>query len=136
MDKKLFKKKCEQYLFRQSIMDLRAYGRYLNLLAPTTLKKEALIKEIIQAICGEIVPQRGKRGAPIKNSYVEPQIIEEVEKLKKEYGFDETEEIIFDKISKIKEKDSNFVLQINFSIENLSLDQKRSLNSFLNSLLK
>ena len=98
--------------------------------------KEALIKEIIQAICGEIVPQRSKRGAPIKNSYVEPQIIEEVEKLKKEYGFDETEEIFFDKISKIKEKDSNFVLQINFSIENLSLDQKRSLNSFLNSLLK
>ena len=134
MDKKLFKEKCEQYLFRQSIMDLRAYGRYLNLLAPTTLKKEALIKEIIQVICGEIVPQRSKRGAPIKNSYVEPQIIEEVEKLKKEYGFDETEEIIFDKISKIKEKDSNFVLQINFSIENLSLDQKRFLNSFLNSL--
>ena len=136
MDKKLFKEKCEQYLFRQSIMDLRGYGRYLNLLAPTTLKKEALIKEIIQAICGEIVPQRSKRGAPIKNSYVEPQIIEEVEKLKKEYGFDETEEIFFDKISKIKEKDFNFVLQINFSIENLSLDQKRSLNSFLNSLLK
>ena len=57
MDKKLFKGKCEQYLFRQSIMDLRAYGRYLNLLAPTALKKEALIKEIIQAICGEIVSQ-------------------------------------------------------------------------------
>ena len=80
---------------------------------------------------------KGVRGELLlKILIVEPQIIEEVEKLKKEYGFDETEEIIFDKISKIKEKDSNFVLQINFSIENLSLDQKRSLNSFLNSLLK
>ena len=80
---------------------------------------------------------KGVRGELLlKILIVEPQIIEEVEKLKKEYDFDETEEIFFDKISKIKEKDSNFVLQINFSIENLSLDQKRSLNSFLNSLLK
>ena len=37
-----FKGRCSEYLTKQSVYDLRAYGRYLNLSRPTDLRKKKI----------------------------------------------------------------------------------------------
>ena len=77
-----FKEVCAQYLNRQSLVDLRSYGRFLNLPRPTDFKKTELIGEILSVLCGEKNPQRTKRGAPIKNNYLNADILEKIEEIK------------------------------------------------------
>ncbi len=60
-----FEEACKAYLFPLSITDLRVYGRYLGLPAPTKLKKAELICEIIQVLCGEKTAVRTNKGAHI-----------------------------------------------------------------------
>lgn len=123
-----FKRACEEQLSAVSITMLRSYGRSLQLKAPTKLRKDLLIKEIIGVLCGEIVPQRNKKGAPAKNSYVAEKLIEKISELKKEY-------LLEDVKAEGKASPSNDVsLQLSINPSTLNENQKRLLNNFLNSL--
>ena len=75
----IFKLACERYLNTLGLGNLRSYGRFLQLKEPTKRNKAELIQEIIGVLCGEIIAKRTKRGAPIKNTYVEPQILQTVQ---------------------------------------------------------
>ena len=78
-----FKELCVQYLSELSLVDLRGYGRYLQLTAPTCLKKSDLIYEIVDVLCGKKIPTRTKRGAPIKNNYFKADIPLKIEEIRK-----------------------------------------------------
>lgn len=80
-----FKNSCADCLLKAGLNDLRGYGRSIGMRAATKLKKADLIKEIVGVLCGEIVPSPTKRGAPVKSCYVDPRLIEEIERLKREY---------------------------------------------------
>ncbi len=123
-----FKKACEAYLSTVSLVALRSYGRSLQLKAPTKLRKDMLIKEIIGVLCGEIIPQRNKKGAPAKNSYVDEKLIETISEFKKEYLLENVEK-------ESKTPHSNDVaLQLFINPSSLTEQQKQLLNDFLNSL--
>ena len=81
-----FKNACASYLKIQSLNDLRAYARMLHFTDPTKLKKDDLLEQVVAAVAGEIVPAgRNGRGAPVKNNYVPPTLIQTIENLKKQY---------------------------------------------------
>ena len=122
-----FKQACEAYLSTLSLTLLRSYGRSLQLKAPTKTGKSALIKEIIEVLCGEEKPQRNKRGAPIKNNYVDPALIEKVNELKERYLEHKTK-----KSEPVLSNDVSLQMFINPAA--LDENQKRLLNDFLNSL--
>ena len=128
--KKEFEEACEAYLFPLSIIDLRAYGRYLGLPAPTKLKKEELICEIIQVLCGEKTVARTNKGAPIKNNHYEDKIPLEINKIRTRiFG---KERAPADKDAKIEE--SVAPLQLSITMENLTKEQRQLLQQLLNSL--
>ena len=78
-------------------------------------------------LCGEMTPRRSNKGAPIKNDYVEPRILEEIDCLKRRYHYEESEE-------NVEVADSNVSLQILIKPSCLNKKQKQLLNNFLNSL--
>lgn len=126
----IFKKECERYLKGLSLTDLRCYGRYLNLPAPTNLKKANLIDEIIAVLGGEYCPKRNKRGAPIKNTHFSADILLEIERIReKVYGTK--------KMERESEQDGGEIgvtLQFSVRVDMLTVKQKKLLNDFLSSL--
>lgn len=123
-----FKRACEERLSALSVTMLRSYGRSLQLKCPTKLRKDLLIKEIVGVLCGEIIPQRNKKGAPAKNSYVDEKLIKTISELKKEYLLEGVE-------TESKTLCSNDVtLQLTINPSSLTEKQKQLLNEFLNSL--
>lgn len=113
-----FKNACEKYLNSIGLAALRAYGRSINLKEPTKKNKPDLIAEIVAVLCGELIPQRTKRGAPVKNDYVDPQLLTDIKELQRRYlpnTPSEQEEIVE-------------------LISGLSPDQKRCLLKFLKTL--
>ena len=110
--------------------DLRCYGRFLNLPAPTNCKKAKLIDEIVAVLSKEHQPIRNKRGAPIKNTYFSENILLEIENIRKRV-YDKEKEL--DKgIERGEEK--GVTLQFSVRIDILNTRQKKLLNDFLNSL--
>ena len=130
--KKEFEEACKAYLFPLSIIDLRAYGRYLGLPAPTKLTKAKLIYEIIQVLCGEKTVARTNKGAPIKNNHYEDKIPLEINKIRARIFAEERERGNKDKNTEIKE--SVTPLQLSITIENLTKEQRQLLQQLLNSL--
>lgn len=128
----LFKMKCTSYLHTQSINALRAYGRQLQLRSPTKMRKGELIEEIVKVLCGESAQQRGKKGAPIKNDYVQPKLLEEITCLQREYLGVEKEEA--EEEGEEAEEETGVSLQFAIKPAMLSEEQKRYLTDFLNSL--
>lgn len=82
---KIFKIKCLECLSSFNVHKLRAYGRYLQLPKPSTIKKDELLNQIISVLCGEDTPERNKRGAPIKNDDFPPEILDKISKLQRKY---------------------------------------------------
>ena len=81
-----FKSSCRVYLSSLSIGQLRSYGRNIGVAKSTTMKKEVLVEEIISVLSGETPPiSRSRKGAPVKNEYVEPEIPQKIEKLRMQY---------------------------------------------------
>ncbi len=77
-----------------SIGDLRAYGRVIGVDKPTTKVKTALIEEITLVLLGELKPiPQSTRGAPVKNNFVKPTVLNTINKLCADYH-------IFDKYPK------------------------------------
>ena len=127
-----FKRACKALLSSRDISMLRAYGRFLQLQYPTKLRKDLLIKEIIEVLCGEMKPQRNKKGKPPKNSYIDPSLIEEINGLKKEYLLEDVETV--SKTEKGATLLTETLLQLSINPSALSEKQKQLLNDFLNSL--
>jgi len=136
--KAYFKELCFEYLIQLSLVDLRAYGRFLKLPRPTYLKKEELINEILSVLCGEKNPTRTQRGAPIKNNWFSTEIPSVIEKLKRKAFGEELNLIQKKKTKREKEKISiqrnSVLLQFSIAVEKLNHRQKQLLNDFLNSL--
>ena len=135
--KECFKALCFEYLSKLSLVDLRAYGRFLNISKPTGVKKQALIEEIIKVLCGENKPVRGKRGAPAKSNRFDEKSPQEIEKLKRKVFGWETAIVCQTKPNVVDEKqESESVVCLKFSIalEKLDAKQKQLLKDFLNSL--
>lgn len=81
-----YKYKCKEYLLSLGIDALRAYGRSIGVEKPTTKKKNELIEDIISVLTGERAPiEQSKRGAPLRNDYVDPEIIARMENLRVPY---------------------------------------------------
>ena len=81
---------CKKALYLQlsyyNIRTLRTYGREIQLKTPTKSSKEELVQNIIAVICGEIQPNRSKRGAPVRREFKNPEIHEQVRLLCKAFG--------------------------------------------------
>ena len=143
-----FKRACEECLKGFTLNDLRNYARYLQLEKPTTQKKKPLIADIIAVICGELVPERNKKGKPPKNDYINPKIPLKLKDLQEKYATGNTVNVPEEAVNKNCPKNNNVLpllmnpsfpsapfhcqLVINFS--SLSEQQKEVLNLLLNSL--
>ena len=127
-----FKKDCTLYLSTLGLNTLRSYGRFLCLQAPTKRKKGALVESIVGVLCGEVATQRSKKGAPIKNDYVEPEVFEEITRLQNLYFGEGRYEM---KVGEAQaEREESVVLQFTVQPAKLNEMQKQRLNAFLNSL--
>ena len=125
-----FQKLCAQYLSTCSVNDLRCYGRTLNLPYPTRLKKKILIDEIIRALCGEVLPQRSKRGAPIKNQFFPIEIVDNIEKL--QHNILGTP--VHNEPDTTFEKQDDTPLHLSITVNQLTETQKKLLKKFIDSL--
>ncbi len=87
MNVEQFKLACAKYLTANvDIGGLRAYGRRVGVPEPTKLNKQPLVEKIVAILCGELAPEeRSKRGAPLKNDYVDPAIVQAVDDLRAQY---------------------------------------------------
>ena len=128
-----FKKLCSQYFSQLSIVDLRNYGRFLKLPAPTCLKKSALICEILDVLCEEKSPERNKRGAPIKNAHFQADILSAVKEIKEQVFGKTCNDLCEKKDEEVGER-SAVALQLSIQIEKLDGMQKQRLKDFINSL--
>lgn len=133
-----FKLACERYLNTRGLFSLRAYGRSLSLVDPTAKKKSELIQDIIGVLCGEFVPQRNARGAPIKSNVFEPDILETIELFKRQYLYGEIQ--IELKEEEVPEPVEEKIPEPPVSAEPidriaaLTEEQRKLFNDFLNSL--
>ena len=76
-----FKNACVECLDNFSLGQLRNYGRAIGVDVPTKKKKGELITEIVGVLAGEIPPiERSKRGAPVKDEYVDPSLEQAIAK--------------------------------------------------------
>lgn len=136
---KHFKEQCALYLTQLSLTDLRTYGRFLNLTAPTRLKKSILIDEIISVLCGEKSPTRTKRGAPIKSKLFQADIPLKIEEIKNkilnknQLNINETPPRD-NQYSTSEFETNNSTINLNIQFEKLNKKQKQLLINFLNSL--
>ena len=81
-----FKLACTQYLTTVGIGLLRAYGRSIGVAQATMMSKNELVEKIVAVLAGEIEPQPlSKRGAPLKNDYVAPEILKNIETFRTRY---------------------------------------------------
>lgn len=89
-----FKTACAEYLHTRGLESLRCYGRYVGLVKPTGMNKLPLIQEIISVLCGETAPCRTRRGAPVKNNFVDEKFLRTIAQLRQKY-LDETDFFIY-----------------------------------------
>lgn len=84
--KEKFKFECTCFLSTYTIHPLRAFGRHVGIAQPTTMDKDPLIEKTVKILVGEIPKEkRSNAGAPVKNSRVDPEIINTVEGLRAKY---------------------------------------------------
>ncbi|MBE7079203.1 MAG: hypothetical protein E7380_05035 [Clostridiales bacterium] len=133
-----FRLACKEYFSSLSVSALRAYGVFLCLRKPSTLNKTELIAELIAVLCGEITPQRVLRGAPLKNKYLDPSIVESVESLKKHF-LEEEEPVLQQQgeepvLPPQPQPIPPAIVKIELNMESLSQEQKELLGALLKAL--
>ena len=73
---------CKAYLSSLSLGKLRVYGREVGVANPTEKRKEELIEAIVNLHTGVAMPvERSKKGAPVKEDYVDPKIALEIREI-------------------------------------------------------
>lgn len=140
-----FKIKCTVYLQEKSLGELRAYGRYIGLQRPTALPKKELIDTIVKTLCGEVLPARTSKGAPVKSNHLDPSILADIDEIKRECGIDD-DRIVWSDLpnasvtaqttKKIPDKNENGTpsLQVVLRLDDLTEQQKEKLAEFFHSL--
>lgn len=137
-----YKEACRAFLKKGSLEGLRGYARSIGSQKPTTLAKKALIEEIIALSVGEMKPNRKKSGAPVKNDFVDPKIVEGMENLKKEYEvepqeLEENQEQVEERLeqeSVLANEEKNYDVQLVVHFSDLTTEQKEKLSDFIQSL--
>ena len=77
---------CREFLMGLSLDQLRSYGRYVGVDKPTTKKKNEIVSDAIAIFLGQIPPVPvSHRGAPVKNDFVDPKVIEKVDSIRAIY---------------------------------------------------
>lgn len=91
--KQAFEAECRAVLAKYSYDDFCAYGREeLKLEKPTALVKEEVENQIISVLCGDLIPNRNRRGKPPKNKYYNPELKRELDEVVAKYA-KETENV-------------------------------------------
>ena len=86
-------KELFDYLNSLPIPMLRVIGREKGVSQPSSCNKEKLITGIVNILIGEAQPSpRSKRGAPVKKSFVDPEVWEMLDKISKRYPDQEEDE--------------------------------------------
>jgi hypothetical protein len=82
---KEYKYACKEFLSSFALNALRSYARSIGVCNPTKdKKKNVLIEEIVAVLAGEVLPQMpSTRGAPVKNDFVDPKLIEGMREIRK-----------------------------------------------------
>jgi len=97
-NEKLFQTAMKAYLLSSevSLNDLRAYGRVIGIESPTKKTKPVLIDEIIALFLGELAPVPvSSKGAPVKNKYIQPIVLNTINKICEEYKvFEKYENVV------------------------------------------
>ena len=75
---------CKHYLRSKSLEKLRAYGRSIGVNRSAAKNKDVLIDDIVGVLSGRLEPTYTKRGAPVLNDSVDPQIPETIKKIYEE----------------------------------------------------
>ena len=135
-----FKALCKIYLMTVGRANLCAYGRSLHLTAPTKLNKADLIDRIIGVLCGEIIEKRKKVGAPVKNSNINENIPQEIEKIRLRIFGEETIQLqpsaemlqTTETEQQIEENSEPF--QLTIIIDKVTSEQKKLLRQLLKTL--
>lgn len=96
IDGKSLTERYSNYLSTLSLNDLRTFGRFKGVHAATQVKKEFLIKDIIDVITGKVEPVPVKAsgrqvGAPPKNSTPNPEIQPKLDEIRKKYEEEQRE---------------------------------------------
>ena len=138
MEKKLveeFKAACREYFSRVSLSSLRVYGRSLQLQKPTTKNKNELIEDILSVLIGEVVPKRNNTGAPIKDFYLNEQIIEDINEFREKF-FGTELPVLPPIVTQEEQEETPSITKIQFvlNFNDLTYEQKEKLKIFLDSL--
>ena len=112
-----FRYACKDYLQTLSLGDLRIYGRDIGVAQPTTKKKGELIELIVAILTGENSPiGKSNRGAPVKDSFIDPKIPKYIERLQQLYigGIDQSADDTSDYLARLQEmrEKGEFVLTV------------------------
>ena len=87
MELTLEEKKYQEFLNTLPITTLRVVGRKYGVRQPAAISKSDLIGEIIDILTEKIEPApRSNRGAPVKQSYIDPEILRTLEGIKRDFG--------------------------------------------------
>ena len=81
-----------EYLDTLSLTTLRLLGRENGVAQASSIKKSGLVDGIVAVLTGKNQPApRSKRGAPVKHSYLDPEVSRKLEEIRKEYKYDAEE---------------------------------------------
>ncbi|MBQ9730005.1 MAG: hypothetical protein IJV80_04245 [Clostridia bacterium] len=84
------KTECLAFLRGHGLWTLRPVARYIGVESPTKKKKGELVNEIAAILCGEKQPvERTNLGAPIKNDFFDPEIVQKLEEIRARYALSE-----------------------------------------------
>lgn len=72
-----------EYLNLHALQTLRIIGRKFGVPQSASLKKEPLIERLVKVLTGEVAPvPPTNRGAPVKQTYVDPEILKKLEEIR------------------------------------------------------
>ncbi len=84
-DKNTAENKFIEFLSGLPLATLRVLGRHYGMSKSTAVQKEKLVETLASILAGTTAPPpRTNRGAPAKQSYIDPEILASIEKIKKE----------------------------------------------------
>lgn len=83
MELKTTEQRYREFLDTLPLSTLRILGRHFGVAAASSSNKRALIDEIIAILTGKVQPApRSNRGAPVKQTYVDPSILERLSEIR------------------------------------------------------
>lgn len=88
MEFKTVETRYREYLDTLSLTTLRLLGRENGVAQASSIKKSGLVDGIVAVLTGKSQPvPRSKRGAPVKHSYLDPEVSRKLEEIRKEYRY-------------------------------------------------